>query len=235
MRETAVSHPPVQGGRLHRTHPLISPNMSRPTVLFGFAIALAACHGGSAKPPEPLEHSLSGLAAQHVALLPTYAVRVAPELGWSIGRPADVQQLLDTDIAAALDERGIKRAWIMPDDLAQDARRNPTYAADPRTLAEEPLRSPALAIDMRLPEPLASQIRTLVAFRQDTRLVLAPVELRFEPAGAGRGRGVLRLVLIDARSSNVRWIGTVGSDTASAFGPSITATLAARLASIISP
>ena len=101
-------------------------------------------------------------------------------------------------------------------------------------LAEEPLRSPSLGIDQRLPEPIASQLRTLIALHDDTRLVLAPVELRFEPTTGG-GHGVLRLVLVDARASSVRWIGEVTSDPAPAFGPAITASIAAKLSALIAP
>lgn len=207
-----------------------------PTLTLVFALVIA-CHaaGPPEAAPDPSEHSLSGLAAQHVAVLPTYAARVTPGLGWSVGRPADLQTTLDADIAAAFEERGLRTAWIFPDQLQQSYRHNATYATDPYKLAEEPLRSPSLALDARLPEPLASQIRTLVAFYPDTRLVLAPVELRLEPAGAGKGRGALKLVLVDARFSSVRWIGEIGSDTVSSFSPAISASIAARLAGIVAP
>jgi hypothetical protein len=46
---------------------------------------------------------------------------------------------------------------------------------------------------------------------------------------------VLRLVLMDARTSNVRWVGQVAGDTASAFGPVVTASLAARFANVVAP
>jgi hypothetical protein len=46
---------------------------------------------------------------------------------------------------------------------------------------------------------------------------------------------VLRLVLVDARMSSVRWIGDVVSDPAPAFGPSITASIASKLSAIIAP
>ena len=209
-------------------------------VAAGMLIAIAiACHGATnaESVPQASEHALSGLARQHIILLPTYAARVAPGLDWSVamGRPSDVQRTLDADIMAALEEHGLKATWIFPPQLEQSFKRNSTYAADPYTLAEEPLRSPMLAVDARLPEPLASQIRTMVALHDDVRLVLAPVELRLEKAGAAAGRGVLRLVLLDARASNVRWIGQVAGDSASAFGPAVTASLAARLANVVAP
>jgi hypothetical protein len=208
----------------------------RPLIL---AIALtAACSGQGSQPaPEPAEHALSGLAAQHIAVLPTYVARVAQELHWNVGRPLELQRTMDADIVSALDERGLRKVWIFPEDLSASYRRNSTYATDPYQLAEEPLRSPSLMVDARLPEPLASQIRTLVALRDDVRYVLAPVELRLETAGhkSGEGRGVLRLVLVDARASNVRWIGEIPSETVDGYGPSITAGIAAKLANVISP
>lgn len=201
--------------------------------------AAAACHGArqAESVPQAPEHALSGLARQHIIILPTYAFRVVPGLDWSAaaGRPSDVQRTLDADIKAALEERGIDKTWVFPNQLEQSYKRNSTYAADPYTLAEEPLRSSMLATDARLPEPLASQVRTLVALHDDVRLVLAPVELRLEKAGPTAGRGVLRLVLLDARSSNVRWIGQVAGDSATAFGPAVTASLAARLANVVAP
>jgi hypothetical protein len=206
----------------------------------GAMIAVAtACHGAhqAESVPQAPEHALSGLARQHIIILPTYAVRVAPGLDWSatMGRQSAVQRTLDADIMAALEERGLRETWIFPPQLEQSFKRNSTYAADPYTLAEEPLRGPMLAVDARLPEPLASQIRTMVALHDDVRLVLAPVELRLEKAGATGGRGILRLVLVDARASNVRWIGQVAGDEAPAFGPVVTASLAARLANVVAP
>lgn len=201
------------------------------------ALGLVACKSSPPKPPEPTEHALAGLAAQHVAVLPTYGVRVAPGLGWSVSRTTELRRTLDADIEAAFDERGIKQAWYFPPALQAAYRRNASYAADPYALAEEPLRSPGLALEMRLPEPLASQVRTLIALHDDTRYVLAPVELRLEPAPAGQtgGRGVLRVVLVDARLSNIRWIGDVSGDLAPELGPAITASVAAKLAAAVAP
>lgn len=203
------------------------------------AVATIGCRGSSQPAPAPqvAEHALAGLAAQHIVVLPTYAARVMPDLAWNaaVARPGQLQRTLDADILAALEERGLQKTWILPPQLVQSYRRNSTYAADPYSLAEEPLRSPSLAVNARLPEPLASQVRTLVALHDEARLILAPVELRLESAGNGTGRGVLRLVLIDARASNVTWIGEVSSDAAAAFGPEITASVAARLAGVVAP
>jgi hypothetical protein len=198
-------------------------------------VLAAACAGSSRTAPAPAPSALAGLAAQQVAVLPTYSVRVMPDLDWRVGPADDVRATADADIAAALAERGLDKTWVLPEQLAHSAQLNASYAPDPYKLAEEPLRAPRLAVDARLPEPLASQIRTLVAFFPNARLVLAPVELRLERVSPTAGRGVLRLVLLDARMSNVRWIGDVPSDTAASYGPSISASIAARLAGIVAP
>jgi hypothetical protein len=98
-----------------------------------------------------------------------------------------------------------------------------------------------------LAEPLATQLRTIVALG-DARYVLVPVEVRLErapapsssagvtapgPASAGPGRAVLRLALVDARASQVRWSGDVASDTASALTTALAAGLAGRVADLV--
>ena len=179
---------------------------------------------------------MAGLAAQHVAVLPSYAVKLMPGLGPLELKPVEFERMLDAGIPSAFEDRGIKKAWLFPPELRTSYRRNSSYAADPDNFAQEPLRSPMLAVDARLPEPLASQVRTLVALHDDTRLVLAPVELRLEPVpGKPGGRGILRLVLIDARLSNVRWIGEITSDTVPTLGSAIPASIAAKLAAAVAP
>ena len=176
-------------------------------------VAPVACGGrpSAQAAPELPEHALANLAAQHVIVLPTYAAQVAAGLSWKV-TASELRRALDADILSAFNERGLRKAWIFPDQLQAAYRRNSTYATDPYGLAEESLRSPALAIDQRLPEPLASQIRTLVAFHEDARLVL-----------------------MDARLSNIRWIGSVGGDSAAAYGPAVTASVAAKLAGVVAP
>jgi hypothetical protein len=172
------------------------------------------------------------MTAQRVVVTPAFALEVKSDLSWNTGRQTAVLRQLDADIASELQQRGL-RDWVFPDALVKSHERNPTYAADPYRLAMEPLRAPKIPLGSRLGEPLASQIRTMVAL-SDSRYVLAPVELRLERVGTGSaGRGVLRLALLDARSSEVRWLGEAVGDTASAFGPAVTASVAAKLADMI--
>ena len=43
----------------------------------------------------------------------------------------------------------------------------------------------------------------------DARFAVFPVELRFEPAANGTARPVLRVALLDGRTSTIRWTGDV--------------------------
>jgi hypothetical protein len=163
---------------------------------------------------------------------------VAPQLSWSEQAiPRELARALDYDIAAALAERGLKTNWVLPADLAASYKRNPTYATDPYALAEESLRSSALIAGARLQEPLASQLRTMIALHENARAVLLPVELRFErpdPAWDPRtARATLRLVLVDPRFSETRWVGTVTSDTTSPDARVLTRALARGVADLI--
>ena len=111
-------------------------------------------------------------------------------------------------------------------------RRNPTYTVDPYALAAGPLRAPNLTAGGKLTEPLASQIRTMIALH-DSRAVLVPVELRFEKDRTGQGIAVLRLVLLDGRISEVRWVGDVRSDPSATLSPAVLSSLATHLGDLI--
>jgi hypothetical protein len=174
--------------------------------------------------------------ASGAIVTPTYALRTAPELDWSarIGPTRDILRAMDNDIAATFAARGLKTNWIMPADLALSFKRNPTYASDPYALAEEPLRAASFVNGTRLSEPLASQLRTTIALHENARVVLLPVELRFERADTpAEARATLRLALVDPRFSEARWVGEVKSDTTSADPRVLTAALARVLADLI--
>jgi hypothetical protein len=190
---------------------------------------------GAPPPPPPSNLVLAGMASQKLILLPTYSVRVEPDLDWraAIGPLRDVPRSLDAEIVAALEERGVAKTWTMPAALVASYKRNSTYATDPYLLAEEPLRAPRLEIGQRLPEPLASQLRTMAALHDEGRLVLAPVELKFERAGPTAGRGVLKVVLLDVRASTVSWFGEVKGDSTAAYGPRVVAEIASRFADMV--
>lgn len=199
--------------------------MTRPNhpLAFAASLTLALCAAtatacGPSKPPatapRPTGSSLrplAGLAAQRVVVAPALAVREGDPAGWAarIPRLREFLRVLDDEIAAALADRGLGQAWVFPDQLWRGHSRNPSLGVDPYRLATEPLRGARLALGDRIGEPLASQLRTLVAVH-DARLVLLPLEVFFDiDRAGGTGRTALRLALVDARLAEIRWTGEV--------------------------
>ena len=158
-------------------------------------------------------------------------------LGWA-GKIADRRAFLDdvdAEIAFALRDRdGVGKTWVFPPQLAAAARRNAPYAPDVYDLSAEWLRPPTKRPPDLLPEPLASQLRTLVALEDESRYVLFPIEVRFLPAGPAQECAVIRLVLFDARASRIAWMADVASDPASHFSRALAASAAQHLADLIS-
>jgi hypothetical protein len=199
-----------------------------------FLAVVLAC--GGSKPAEttssPNVHPLAGLAGENIIVAPVQSLRIPAEIGWPANPPArSTLARLDSAFTDTLKERVGNRGWVYAAALDRSAANNPQYATDPHGLAVNSLRSPALKIDDRLLEPLASQVRTMIAL-QDARLVLIPVDVTVERVSAGIGRPVVRLVLVDPRRSVIRWIGRVTGDDSPAFTPDIPATLATRLADL---
>ena len=124
--------------------------------------------------------------------------------------------------------------WVFPHQLAEVARRNAPYAPDVYDLAAEWLRPPMKSVPDMVPEPLASQLRTLVAFEDDCRYVLFPIEVRFVGAGPGEERAVVRMVMFDARQERIVWMGDVASEPAAKFSRGLAASFAEHLADLVS-
>lgn len=180
---------------------------------------------------------LASLVATGAVVPPAFSVSIPTPLeSWP--RMPDGRLLLrelDSAIAGTLAARGLRHGWVLAPDLATSYRHNPTYAPDPYALAEEPLRRPTFVAGTRLPEPLASQLRTMIALHDGARFVLLPVQLSFEPTanGSTTARATLRAALVDPRFSEARWVGEVQSDTTSADPRVLTAVVAERLVDLI--
>ena len=204
------------------------------------ALLAAGCAGGSqTREPAPavVERPLAGMAAQRIVVTPVGGVSEVDPLGWSAAIPRQRAWLeaLDSAITAELGARGLGSAWVFPAALVRSYERNRSLSPDPHRLASAPLRGiTRLSGDFRIPEPLASQLRTLVAVH-DARFTLLPLEVTFEKAAAGEagGRARLRLAIVDARTTELRWIGDVRSDLSPVLTPAVTASLAGRLADLI--
>jgi hypothetical protein len=200
----------------------------------GSAFALlVAC--GHSKPPEtaPVPPArLGGVAGQALLITPVQTLRVAPELGWTgLPKTSGLLAALDSALTDTLRERVRNPQWVFPEAVIASAKANPTYATDPHLLSIQPLKSPRLEIAQRLPEPLASQVRTMLALHEG-RLILIPVELRFEKPATGMARAVLHLVLVDPRRSDVTWFGDVTGAELASFTPNFIAPLASRVADL---
>lgn len=209
----ATSPPTDVTHRLHPAHVSVSLRLAL------LAAVLTAC--GPSDPPETAAQPattparpLAGLAAQRIVVAPALALREGDPAGWAarIPRLREFLRVLDDEIAASLADRGLGQAWVFPDQLWRGHSRNPSLGVDPYRLATNPLRGARLAPGDRVSEPLASQLRTLVAIH-DGRLVLLPVEVFFDiDRGAATGRTALRVALIDARTAEIRWSGEVKAD-----------------------
>jgi hypothetical protein len=196
-----------------------------------FVAPLAAQANGEVRSPaaRPLER----LAGEQMLVLPVQYLTFADSLGWSQTAPSTREYLntLDDEIAFALAQRGLKGRWTLAPDLIRSVARNQGYAPDPRSLAAEEVRAGQKSGEWQLREPLASQLRSLIALT-DARYVLFPVELRLT-GSRGIGHAMLHLVIIDARRSQVQWSGDLAGAPQKAFSPAIAADIASRLADLI--
>ncbi|HEX9485146.1 MAG TPA: hypothetical protein VF929_11225 [Gemmatimonadaceae bacterium] len=213
--------------------------MSHSARLLAALVLLSACHGGQkpeeSSPAEQPIRPLAQLAAQRTILTPTYYVAAGDGLGWSaaIPRTREFLRALDDALAKELGARGLRTQWIYPADLVRDTKSNPTYAADPYALGVNVLRDPNIVSGTKIGDPLVTQLRTMVALEENARAVLVPVELSFPSAGTGKQAAVLRVALLDGRLGDVRWVGVVRSDPASAMTPAVIANLATRFADLV--
>lgn len=186
----------------------------------------------SAQKPAPIR-PLERLAAEHMLVLPVQYLVFSDSMGWSALAPSSRTYLsaLDDEITFALRERGLKTQWKFPPDVARSVARNTGYAPDPYALAASEVRSGVRSDAWQLSEPLASQLRSLVALT-DARYVMLPVEVRLT-GGRSTGRAMLHVVVIDARRSQIQWAGDVVGGPTTKFSPAIAADLASRLADLV--
>ena len=207
-RPNPVSFPAVTLAASLRTTALLA------TLLV--ACGRTATVGSPTQPAQQAQQApLIVYATQRIALTPTSFART-DSLGWGqrLGGPAAIGRALDSALVSALYDRGVSRQWVMPADLVRSFERNRSYATNPYELTTNGLRAVNFQAASRYGEPLSSQLRTMIALHESVRLVLLPVEVRFEREGRA-GRAVLRAVLLDARASDARWVGEVRGDTSS--------------------
>lgn len=208
--------------------------------LFAAALIVAGC-GGSRPAPTPessfaQDAPLNAFASLPMIVMPAQGIR-ADTLGWG-AKVSDRRAFLasvDSALAQAVRDRGLT-AWTLPSQLAQTARRNPTYVANPADVrAGDAVRVLERKRDTQIPEPVASQLRTYAGFH-DARHALIPVEVRFEPGSTpGTGRAVLRIAVLDVRGSTLVFIGDIAGPEIPDFGPMVASDLARKFTDLVVP
>lgn len=176
---------------------------------------------------------LAVFRTQPLVIVPVQRLRAGDAPGWATAGAEARAQLaaLDSAIASEARARG-GTGWSFAAEVERAARRNPTALPDPHALAIDEL------LGKRQPEqltgPLGSQLRAIVALGGQ-RYVLVPAELRYARRTDGRGEAVLRVVLVDSRTSRPLWTVEVHSDPADAPSRALLAGVATRFADLISP
>lgn len=175
---------------------------------------------------------LERMAGQQIIVLPVQYLSGTDTLGWQQKVPnrAAFLAALDDQIEAALTARGL-RAWTFGREVERASRLNSILMTDARSLSAEWLRGRVLP-ETTVRDPLAGQVRGLVGLK-GSRYALLPVELRFENRGAGIGVAILRVVMIDSRMAQIRWVGEVASDPMRTLSPALTASVASHFADLV--
>lgn len=173
------------------------------------ALAAAVGCGGNRPPAKPvpdpylnLPMVTPALAGQKVAVLPLTLAVTDDKLAADtlLGVRAKVLAWSDSLLAEALTGRAPEVTWVGPAELRREAHRAAGLAGDPDHFAHAILRDPLMRV---VPDPLRSQIRTLVALT-DARFALAPAIETFAQDSGGV-KIAFTLVLIDARTGVAGW------------------------------
>jgi hypothetical protein len=192
----------------------------------------------ASKPPEtdaspvPLR-PLERMAGQEMLVLPVQYLSGTDSLGWQQQIPdrAAFLAALDDQIEAAMVARGLGRAWKFGREVERASKMNSILMTDARSLSAEWLRGRVLP-ETSVRDPLASQVRGLVGLK-GSRYALLPVELRLEKRGSGTGVAILRVVMIDSRMAQIRWVGEIVSDPMTTLSPALTSSVATHFADLV--
>ena len=173
------------------------------------------------------------MAGQQILVFPVQYLSGTDTLGWQQQIPdrAVFLAALDDQIQAAMVARGLGRAWTFGREVERASKMNSILMTDARSLSAEWLRGRVLP-ETSVRDPLASQVRGLVGLK-GSRYALLPVELRFENRPGGTGVAILRVVMIDSRMAQIRWVGEVVSDPVRILSPALTASVASHFADLV--
>jgi hypothetical protein len=175
---------------------------------------------------------LERMAGQQIIVFPVQYLSSIDSLGWQRQIPDRAAYLanLDDEIETVFSRRGLDKAWTFGREVTQASKLNSILMTDARSLSVEWLRGRVLP-ETTVRDPLATQVRNLVGLK-GSRYALLPVELRFEKRG-GTGVAILRVVMIDARLAQIRWVGEVASDPMGTFSPALATSVATHFADLV--
>lgn len=209
----------------------------RVSALFILTLGLGACgKSATAKTQSTLTvrpvpgRALSGMEGKDLVVLPVAYLRGDDKLGWAaeIKNPRNYLRHVDTLIQTSLEGHAYRIKWVFPPQLRRAADHSAGMIQDPDALSEQQLLPGLWKANAPLYDPLAEQVRSVISM-QNSRYVLAPVELRFVTPWQAAGEpvpppnvaplppvqiAVLRVALLDAQGTYVIWGGDVMSDTA---------------------
>jgi len=205
---------------------------------FFLAAFVALCVGCASKPPETdasptVMRPLERMAGQQLIVLPVQYLASTDTLGWQqqIPNRAAFLAALDDQIEAAMAARGLGKAWVFGREVERASKLNSILMTDARSLSAEWLRGRVLP-ETTVRDPLAQQVRGLVGLK-GSRYALLPVELRLENSPGGTGVAILRVVMIDSRMAQIRWVGEVESDPTRTFSPALAMNVATHFADLV--
>ncbi len=200
------------------------------------AAALPAQQPAQQPAPQPAQQAapptapLAQYSSVKVAVVPVQFYK--EDAGGFAGQPSQaIRAAFDSLLSEQLEEHGLKGMWATPADVQRTAKRNAMYTADPRNLGAYPVRNGVNAKKPVIVDPLASNLRRVVALH-DARYLLMPVELR---AAGGKDGGYLavRLLLVDARLNTVLWQVDLPSERTATYSPALLRQLATRVADLV--
>ena len=177
---------------------------------------------------------LGPFASRSLAVTPAQHMVTGDSLGFAaqLGDRAAVLARVDDEIEFALAARQTAKQWQGAKVIARRMRNGGPYGVDAFDLGTAILRDPRLNVSQALLDPLASNLRNLIALSTESRYVLVPYELSFAgPKGAGRA--ILKLALIDARAARLVWLGVVVSDPAAKASLGLAASLGEHVADLV--
>ena len=202
------------------------------------AVVVALCVGCASKPPETgasptVMRPLERMAGQQLIVLPVQYLASTDTLGWQqqIPNRAAFLAALDDQIEAVMAARGLGKAWVFGREVERASKLNSILMTDARSLSAEWLRGRVLP-ETTVRDPLAQQVRGLVGLK-GSRYALLPVELRLENRPGGTGVAILRVVMIDSRMAQIRWVGEVESDPTRTFSPALAMNVATHFADLV--